>query len=203
MSRKLTAGVAIGALQVPQTINIVSNSISTTETDANLVLSPNGSGAVDLVAAPLSTTGTITVGTISNNQTGNTASFNNLNCTGLAVFNEIGEISSALTGATGTVTHNFNNGGIFFHSSIAANFTANFTNVPTDNNRVFTMVLMLDQGATGYIPNAIQIDGNAQTIRWAYNTVPTPSVNKIDIASFSLIRSTSTWFVVGNFVNYN
>ena len=103
-----------------------------------------------------------------------------------------------LTNATGTVTHNFSLGSLFYHSSISANFTANITNVPSTNDRVMVVSLILIQGATAYIPNALQIDGSSQTINWSNGSTPTGNANKRDLVSFSLIRTSSTWTVLGN-----
>lgn len=112
------------------------------------------------------------------------------------------ESLSTITGATGTVVHNVNTGTIFYHSSISANFTANFTNVPTTNDRTINVTLILIQGATARIPSAVQIDGSAQTINWQDNTVPTGNANKKDIVVFSLIRTGSAWLVLGGLSTY-
>lgn len=106
------------------------------------------------------------------------------------------------TSATGTVTHDLRTGCVFHHSSISANFTANFTNVPTTNDRNVYVVLFLIQGGTPYIPNAVQIDGSAQTINWANGSTPTGNANKKEVASFTLIRTGSAWTVLGNYATY-
>lgn len=106
------------------------------------------------------------------------------------------------TGATGTVVHDVKQGAIFHHSSIAANFTANFTNVPTTNNRAVTLVFFLIQGAAPYAPTAVQIDGVSQTINWANGTAPTPAANKKEVAAFTLVRTGSAWLVLGNYSTY-
>ncbi len=112
------------------------------------------------------------------------------------------ESLSTKTGATGTVTHDISTGTIFHHSSMSANFTANFTNVPTTNDRVINVTLILIQGVTARIPSAVQIDGSAQTINWQDNTVPTGNASKKDIAVFSLIRTGSAWTVLGGLSTY-
>ena len=122
--------------------------------------------------------------------------------TGLVTLQQSTEVLNTITSATGTVTHNFSTGAIFYHSSISANFTANFTNVPTTNNRTIVVSLILSQGVTARIPNAVQIDGSAQTIRWQDNTVPTGNASKVDIVSFSLIRTGSAWIVLGGLSTY-
>lgn len=107
------------------------------------------------------------------------------------------EKTTTLTSATGTVVHNLDTSLIFIHKTVSANFTANFTNVNTDNDNITTVVLVIFQGATGYIPNAVQINGVSQTIQWANGSAPSPNANKKDVFSFSLIRESSTWLVLG------
>jgi hypothetical protein len=106
------------------------------------------------------------------------------------------------TGATGTVEHNVKLGLIFYHTSVSGNFTANFTNVPTTNERAMTAILFIEQGSTPYLPNAVQIDGSAQTINWVSGNTPTPAANKKEVAAFSLVRVGNTWNVFGNYSSY-
>lgn len=86
---------------------------------------------------------------------------------------------------------------IFSISSPASNFTVNLINAPLDNDKIININLVVTQGATARIPNAFQIDGSAQTILWVGNIVPTGTNNKIDIFSFSIIRQSSAWTVLG------
>jgi hypothetical protein len=78
--------------------------------------------------------------------------------------------------------------------------TFNFTNVPTDNDKVMTVNVLVTQGSTGYIPTTLQIAGTNQTLRWSNAVAPTPtsSAGKIDIFSFTFIRSGSSWIVFAN-----
>ena len=55
------------------------------------------------------------------------------------------------TGATSIVDHSLATASVWRHTSIAADFTANFTNVPTTDNRVIGVALMLVQGASAYL----------------------------------------------------
>jgi hypothetical protein len=86
----------------------------------------------------------------------------------------------------------------------SANFTAVLTNVPTDNNKVMTINLFVTQGATGYIPNALSINGSAATIKWPTAAAPTPTsiAGRIDVFTFTLVRVSSAWQVLGS-VNLN
>lgn len=106
------------------------------------------------------------------------------------------------TGATSIVDHSLATASVWRHSSIASNFTANFTNVPTTDNRVIGVALMLDQGASAYIPNAVTIAGASTTINWEDGTVPTGNPNKTDMVTFALMRTGGTWTVIGNLVSY-
>jgi predicted acyltransferase (DUF342 family) len=149
----------------------------------SLALTSIGTGSID----------NMTIG----GSTAAAGTFTNLTASGLTSLAEITEVLNTKTAATGVVTHDFNTGAIWYHSSISANFTVNLTNVPTTNDRIITVSLLLNQGATGRLPSAFQIDGVAQTIRWQNNVIPTPNINIIEIATFSLIRTGSTWFVLG------
>lgn len=190
MARRITAGIIAAGRVIPATINLENNSIQPTVANTDLVLRGQGSGVVD-VDEITGTTATIS-----------SISATTFSVTGLATLNELTEVTSTLSGATGTVTHDFVNGGIFYHTSMAANFTANFTNVPTSDNRGIAMVLILVQGGTGYYPNAVQINGGVETIKWANNTTPTPGTNVVDVATFTLFRISGSWTVLGNYTSY-
>jgi hypothetical protein len=74
------------------------------------------------------------------------------------------------------------------------------TNVPTDNNKIMTINVFVTQGSTGYIPSALSIAGSAQTIKWSGGAAPTPtsSAGRIDAYSFTLVRISSAWTVLGS-----
>lgn len=120
-----------------------------------------------------------------------------------ATFQQTLEVLNTKTGATGTVAHDFSSGAIWYHSSIVANFTANFTNVPTAvDNRTMTVALILIQGSTAYIPNAVQIAGVSKTINWLGGSAPAGNASKVDVVSFTLIYSGTTWTVLGSLSSY-
>ena len=155
----------------------------------------------------LTVTGNVTVSgnviatgnvTTSGTLNGSIGTLSNVTLGGYTTQGQTAEIvSTAITGATGVVTHDTSTGTTFYHTSIAANFTANFTNVPTTNNRTISVALILVQGSTPYYPNAIQINGTAQTIKWANATAPTPTASRVELVTFSLIYMSSTWTVIG------
>jgi len=192
-------------------ITIDNNVISTNITNASLELEASGTGQI--LAKSNLTVGfggnlVVTSGnTYLNTLIPYTASGVNIQgstsfTAGIVNFQSVSQTIVPLTGATGVVTHNLSNGAVFFHSSISANFTANFTNVPTTDDRGIGVALILDQGGTGYLPTAVQINGTKPILRWAYDTVPTPSSSQIDTVSFTLIRTGATWYVIGQHTNF-
>lgn len=88
----------------------------------------------------------------------------------------------------------------FVATAPTANFTLNVTNAPTTDGRAITVVAFIVQGATGFIPNVLQVAAAAQTIKWQGGTAPTPTsvAGKTDVFSFTLIRRSGTWNVLGS-----
>ncbi len=82
----------------------------------------------------------------------------------------------------------------------SAAMTFNFTNLPTDNDKVMTVNVLITQGSSGFIPTTLQVGGTNQPIRWPNNAAPTPtsSAGKIDIFTFTFLRSGGSWIVFGN-----
>lgn len=111
-------------------------------------------------------------------------------------------IATPKTGATGTVAHDISTGIVFHHSSIAANFTPNFTNVPTTDNRTIVVTLILAQGVTPYYANACQIDGVSQTIKWPSATAPTAVASRLEFQTFALVRVGGAWIVTSQLASY-
>jgi hypothetical protein len=174
-----------------------------------------GSTAADavIIAGGAQITGTLTAGSIQNaiigSVTPSTGTFttitgNALNVTGNANIERVTEQMVALTNATGTVVHNTESGAVFYHTTPSANFTANFTNVPTTNTKVLTFVLIIIQGATAFIPSAVQINGAAPTagLQWANNTTPTGAASRPQIFTFHVIRQGNTYRVLGSAQSY-
>ena len=88
----------------------------------------------------------------------------------------------------------------FVATAPTANFTLNVTNAPTTDGRAITVVAFIVQGATGRIPSVLQIAAVGQTIKWQGGAAPTPTstTGKIDVFSFTLIRRSAAWTVLGS-----
>lgn len=127
-----------------------------------------------------------------------------LNVSGLTTYGLSTETLNPLFSATGIVTHDVTNGSTFFHQVPAASFIPNFTNVPTVDQRIIVCVVVISQGATPYTVNSttIQIEGVTYTVKWSSATPPAGSANKIDVVSYSLLRSSDTWYVLGQYSTY-
>lgn len=142
-----------------------------------------------------------TTGNVGINTTNPTATLHvngNVIVSGLTTLAETTEVLDTKSSVTGTVVHDFSTSAIWYYSNIAGAVTANITNVPTTDNRVTSISIVVNQGGTGYIVNGLQINGSAQTIRWQGNTVPTASTNRLDVFTFSLLRAANAWTVLGS-----
>jgi hypothetical protein len=107
-----------------------------------------------------------------------------------------------LADATGTVTHDCSAGHIFYHASPDANWTVNLTNLNLSVSYATTVTIIIDQGGTGYYPNALQIGGSAQTINWQGNATPTPSSNRHDVVTFSILAFAGGYTVFGQMTGF-
>lgn len=117
---------------------------------------------------------------------------------------EIREVVSSISVSSGVLTCNYENACVFYVASmsgVSSNFTVNITNVPTDNDYAITISIIINQGATGYYPNVLQVAGSLQSIRWVNDTAPSVNANKIDIYNFTLIRISNAWIVLGSASN--
>lgn len=127
----------------------------------------------------------------------------NLTVTNLTINEGVTETTTPLTGAGGVVVHNTNNGHIFTHSQLSANFTANFTNMSLSANQATALTLILTQGATAYIPNAVQINGVAKTILWQSGGAPAGTINGTDAVTFSVIYDGTNYTILGNLISHS
>lgn len=108
-----------------------------------------------------------------------------------------------LTTATGVVTHDCTTNRLFYHTSITANFTANFTNLNLAAGKATSVSLVLVQGATARMVTAVQIAGVAQTIQWQGSAVaPSGNASRIDTVTFSILNVSGTYTVLGMMTSF-
>lgn len=113
------------------------------------------------------------------------------------------EVLSSLTNATGVVTHNCSNGHIFDHTSITSDFTVNLTNLSLPVGHATTISLVLHQGATAFIPTAVQLSGAAQTLLWQGGSPPTGTNNGTDVVSLSILNVGGSYTFLGQLVGFS
>jgi hypothetical protein len=124
------------------------------------------------------------------------STFSSLEVYGLSTFQQTTEI---LNGATesglspSTIYFNFNDGSIWYVDTIGSNFIADFTNLPTTDNRVTTGTIVIPQGATAYVPVSAFIDGSPVTTLWGNGATAVGNPNQTDIIGFSFFRYGGTW----------
>jgi hypothetical protein len=108
-----------------------------------------------------------------------------------------------VTLASNVGTLDWTAGNIYYIATApTASMTLNATNIPTDSAKAMTINVVVTQGSTGYIPTVFQIAGTNQTIRWAGGVTPTPtsSAGKLDIYTFTMLRTSGgAWIVLGSY----
>lgn len=146
---------------------------------------------------------TITVNSQGVISAASSGSFVSPTLTGTTTVQLLSEIITPITGATGTVVHDFSTGSsIFYHSNVVSDFTANFTNVPTTDGRSYVINIVIQQGNTPYIPHAISIDGVSQNIYWFQNYQPPGTALKKEYFTFTLLRINGNWQITANITSF-
>jgi len=112
------------------------------------------------------------------------------------------EAMNANTTASGTTVFNTNLGQIFSAGPLAANITANFTNVILDANNAVNYTLVINQNTTPFIANAVQLNGQAQTINWQAATIPVGTTSRKDIMNFTVLNLSGVWTVFGQLTSF-
>lgn len=92
----------------------------------------------------------------------------------------------------------YDNANIWYVTTDGQDFGISIYNAPTDNDRIFTVNFIVNQGGTAYKPNAFTINSVSQTLRWAAGVTPVPTANKIDIFSFTIARIGGNYIVLGS-----
>jgi len=205
-----SASLVVAGVEASGNVVITSNVASANTTSGSLIIT-GGAGISNnvFVGGNISVAGNATVTTnltVTGNTTlstdlavtGNTTLTGGLTVSGALVAAEMSEIATSGTISTNVLTLDWTATNISYVSSPSANFTINVTNAPTTNDRALSVTVIVTQGATPYIPSALQIAGSAQTIKWGGGSAPSGTASKIDIFSFVLLRTGSAWTVFGS-----
>ncbi len=65
-----------------------------------------------------------------------------------------------------------------------------------------TITLIISQGATARVVTSLLIQGIAQTINWQGGVPPTGTNNGVDAISFTLLRVSGNYVVLGQLVDF-
>lgn len=120
----------------------------------------------------------------------------------LVVANAIVQTTSNISGAIGNVTHNLTFGSVFNHNSINGNFRVNLTNLNLNDNESTQVTVILNQGATPYLANAVQVNGVDQTVKWKDGSIPSATSNRYEIMNFFLIKLSGSYTVAGQLTSF-
>jgi len=115
-----------------------------------------------------------------------------------------GQLVYNTSNPTGTVDVDFLLSDTHYFYQPTGALTVNFTNVPTGNSRMFNMRIFIYQGATGYIPTSIEVDGVAvSNLEWQNGVVPTPTASAFDLVQYMLWRIGSSWYCLAQANSYS
>lgn len=167
--------------------------------DANVILTTSTAG----INASALSTGTVPDGRLSGSYTNLTSVTIANTATAARLIENFQTYSTTISG-TPTIAFNCTTGNLWnITGTISSNWTANFTNLGLANSYATAVTLVVNQGATAYLPTAVQIEGNAVTLNWASGTQPTPNANKKDVFAFSILQTgASTYLVTGQLVSF-
>ena len=165
---------------------------------SNTPSTTTGTGALT-IAGGLGVAGQATVATLSASTiTGSPTISSSASFTGSVTMQSMVEAVADVALSGNASTFDYTTGNTFYlTSSPSGNMTFNFINVPTTNGRTVGIVVFAPQGSTPYIPTSFNINGSAATVRWLYNTTPTPFASRIDIYSFTLLYRSSAFTLIG------
>ena len=188
---------AIGGPVAASTLTAAST-VTLSPANANVVISPSGTGIVTMAPASAGSLNNVTIG----QSTALAGTFTSLTASGTTTLGQISEILFPIASYGTSQSTAFTNGGVFYLTGMTGNFTFNWTSVPTTANRTFTLTLLLAQGGTAYVPTTLQINSAGVTINWAGGVTGQGRANKIDIVSFFIYYTGGTFTAVGAVGSY-
>jgi hypothetical protein len=175
-----------------------SSTVTLSPANANVTISPSGTGIVTMAPAAAGSLNNVTIG----QTTALAGSFTSLSASGTTTLGQITEILYPIASYGTSQSTAFTNGDVFYLTGMTGNFTFNWTGVPTTANRTFTLTLILGQGGTAYVPTTLQINSSGVTINWAGGVTGQGRANKIDIVSFFIYYTGGTFTAVGAVGSY-
>jgi hypothetical protein len=130
---------------------------------------------------------------------------NSKKITGGLKLSDNGIIESFLT-STG-VTSTINLSALVSHSiylsSATNNKTLNITNLALTSAQGTNITAIWNQGSTGYMITALTVNSTSVTINWQGGSVPSGTANGVDVISFSIYYTGSSYVVTGQSVSFS
>lgn len=111
-------------------------------------------------------------------------------------------IQTVAVATAGPITFDTIEGQLFYVNLPATNWTANITNLSATTNQGTNLAIVVQQGATAYLPTALQIGGTAVTINWQGGAAPLGTNNGIDVVNVSVLNLGGTYTVLGQMVDF-
>jgi hypothetical protein len=175
-------------------INTSSSSLNIFNTTASVV---NAFGSANVISIG-STSGSLTVNnpTLSANAVSATSVTSAIG--GINVFGATSQYVQILgSGLSTPITINYASGDVAYLPLPAASFYVYLNNVPTTASRAFTLTIIVQQGATPYIPLGLYINSVAYAIVWAGGVTPTGRATKSDLVSLTIYTVAGAYLVLG------
>jgi len=91
---------------------------------------------------------------------------------------------------------------VYYVSSMTRNFTLNVRNIPAREKTAGTFELVNNQGAVGYIANALTFNGVSTAFSFANGTIPVPAPRRIETQSFKFYYIGGGYSVVADYRSY-
>jgi hypothetical protein len=183
---------------------IAASTLSATSTvtlspaNANVVLSPTGTGVVTINPATAGTINNVAIG----GSTAAAGTFTDFTATGTTTLQQIAEKITSISSYGTSQSSAFTSAGVYYLTGMTGNFTFNWTSVPSTTGRSFTLTMILAQGGTAYVPTTLQINSSGVSIGWAGGVTPTGRANKIDVVSFYIYNISGTFVAIASMGSY-
>lgn len=103
---------------------------------------------------------------------------------------------------TGSTTINYANGSVCYVSSITGAHGVTISNAPTTDNQTIVVTLIVNQGATPYVPASYTLNSTSQTVNWLSGSTPTGNANKKDVISYISYRISGAWVTLASLNTY-
>jgi hypothetical protein len=192
-----TTSIAFNRASAAQTltgITSIDGSAASLTTPRNINgIAFNGTGDITVTANAQTLTGTSLPAAVIGSSLTSVGTLTGLTVAGITSVQGIAETLISPTFGVST-TYNLATATLFYHASgsnpVTSSFTAAFTNTPAVGaglSRTIVATIIIAQGGTAYIPNAVSVNGTTYTIKWYGSTVPTGLANAIDMFSFTII----------------